>query len=153
LEAAAADYLPANLRLCAELGQSGFQRKPPMSDISLEPRGDDYAIVRVSSDGKTEELLLSADNVLTLAQSAQLLQGHILSKRSRIGAPAVFQTSVAQVRLNTDAHVTEIHLTMIAQNGAEATFSLPLNVAKPLAERLPARIAEIENQKRKHTKQ
>ena len=121
--------------------------------ISLEPRGEIYAIVRVSPGGKTDELLLSPNNVLTLAQSAQLLWGRILSKRPRIGAPRVFQTPVVQVRLDTDAHVTEIHLTMISQNGAEATFSLPLNVAKPLAERLPARIAEIENQERKRKKQ
>jgi hypothetical protein len=99
-------------------------------------------------------MLLSRDNVITLAQAAPLLRDQFLSELSRSGVIAVPAMAVSQISLNTDIHVTEIHLTMFDQNGEPtAAFRLPLHVAKPLAEHLPARIAEIENQERKRTKQ
>jgi hypothetical protein len=125
----------------------------PEYQISLEPRGDDYVLVRIADDGTETEMPLSKDNVLTLAQSALRLQDHIHAERSRPGVSALTVTPVSQVALHTDVHVTEIHLTMTLRSGVEMTFSLPSTVAKPLAEHLHVLISKIENQERKHTKQ
>lgn len=119
----------------------------PSDRISLEQRDDDYALIRVAADGARSEMVLSAANVITLAQSAQRLRDRLLPKLSRPGADAISVTPVVQVGLNTDLHKTAIHLTMIDQNGAQMTFSLPPQVARPLADRLPVRIAEIEAEK------
>jgi len=112
--------------------------------LSLDPHGKDFVLKRTSESGETVEIILSAMDVLTLAQSAQRLKDHILAQQSRSGVSMGVHMPVAQVSLNTDIHVHEILLGLIDGNGAEQRFALPLEVAKPLAERLPVRIAEIE---------
>jgi len=87
---------------------------------------------------------------MTLAQSAQRLTQHIVEQRSRPEAGFSFSvaTPVARIRLNTDLHKSEILLGMIDGHGAEVTFALSPEVASPLAERLPIRLAEIANTKK-----
>jgi hypothetical protein len=119
----------------------------PNDKISLEQRDDDYALIRVAANGTKSEMLLSAANILTLAQSAQQLKDQLLPKLSRPGADAVLMTPVVRVGLNVDLHKTAIHLMMIDPNGAQMAFSLPPELGRSLAERLPARLAEIEKEK------
>lgn len=119
----------------------------PNDKISLEQRDDEYALIRVAADGTKTEMVLSTANVLTLAQSAQRLRDQLLPRLSRPGPDAISTTPVVQVGLNTDLHKTAIHLTMIDPNGAQMSFSLPLQVARQLAERLPGRVREIEEEK------
>jgi hypothetical protein len=127
-------------------GSSGSQ-KP----LALEARGKDFALVRIDDGGNRSEMLLSEDNVIMLAQSARLIVDQLLAQRSRPGADPVLLMPVVQVGLNTDLHKSAIHLTMIDHRGNEIGFLLPPEVARPLAERLPVRLAEIE--KAKPTKQ
>jgi hypothetical protein len=111
-----------------------------MSHLKLEPAGDDYLL----STANGMSITLSDADILTLAQSAPLLRDHVLSKHSRGGVNARSSTPVAQAVLNTDLHRTEILLEMIDQYGTRVGFVLPLDVARPLSERLPHRVAEIE---------
>jgi hypothetical protein len=113
-------------------------------NLALEERGSAFVLVRTEADGSTTEMVLSETNIITLAQSAQRIRDAILARQSSSEATAVALTPVVQVALNTDLHRSEIHLMMIAPSGAQIGFLLPLEVAKPLAERLPVRIAEIE---------
>ena len=50
----------------------------PSDRISLEQRDDDYALIRVAADGARSEMVLSAANVITLAQSAQRFRDRLL---------------------------------------------------------------------------
>jgi hypothetical protein len=54
--------------------------------LTLDPKGEDFILRRTNAAGRTVSMTLSEDNVLTLAQSAQRLQDHILVRRSRSGA-------------------------------------------------------------------
>ena len=121
-----------------------------MSKLKLDPEGDGYVLT--ASDGSTVNL--SDDDILTLAQSAQRLSDHVAAKHSRgEEARAVPMSLTAQVELNNDLHQTEVHLRLIAASGASVWFALPLDVAKLLAEKLPLRVAELEQAKASRTKQ
>jgi imidazole glycerol phosphate synthase subunit HisF len=111
--------------------------------FTIEPRGNDFVVVRIDASGKRSRMALSEDNILTLAQSALRLRDHILAKRSRSGVVAEAMTPVSQIEMQVDLHGSEIFLTMIDRHGARVGFSLPPAVAQPLAERLPVRLAEI----------
>ncbi len=99
----------------------------------------------IVSNDAGDELVLSEDDILTLAQSARLLRDQLLARRTR-GAKATARPAapVSEVVLNVDLHKTVLYLLMIDPKGVEAGFALPLNVAKQLAEKLPGRVAEIE---------
>lgn len=129
--------------------QTGEGLTTPVMDsdaetISLDSAGNDFVFRRTYANGRREEMILSRQNVLMLAQSAQRLKIRLLVKQSRPGVDAVVLTPVARIGLNTDVHKTMIHLTMIDQQGEEMGFLLPMEVARPLAEGLPVRLAEID---------
>jgi hypothetical protein len=81
------------------------------------------------------------------------LRDHVLAKRSKIGAEYVVMTKVAQIEIAPDAHLSEVHMTMIESDGFQTTYGLDLSVAKPLAESLPRQIAQIERAAKSETKQ
>lgn len=81
---------------------------------------------------------------MRLAQSSLKIASHIRSKYSREGAEAAIVTIVSRVGLGLNAHTTEVQISLYDQNDSPIDYSLPLEVAKPLADRLPAYIAEIE---------
>jgi hypothetical protein len=114
------------------------------SVLSLDPKGDNYLLTHIDETGKKSEMILSDYDILKLAQSSRSLQGSILAKLNRTGVSAGVYMPVARVSLGTDIHVHEILLSMVDSNGAEQRFCLSLEVAKPLAERLPARVAQLE---------
>jgi imidazole glycerol phosphate synthase subunit HisF len=124
-----------------------------MPNISLDEVGINFILRSIDAAGNVNSLALSEDDILTLAQSAQKLRDHILARRSRSGAIAHAMTPVAQIELGVDLHATEILLTMIDRNGARLGFSLPHEVARPLADRLPIRVGEIEAAAKTRTKQ
>ena len=125
------------------------------NSISLEPKGQDFVLTRTDADGNQESIMLAENDVLTLAQSAQRLKDHILERRTPKGSGVAtgILTAVSRVALNVDIHQTEVLLTLFDRHGAQAAFSLPLAVAKPLSERLPVRVLEIEAAATKRTKQ
>jgi hypothetical protein len=114
--------------------------------LSLDPKGDDFILRRTSTNGKTVSVTLSNDDIITLAQSIPSLRDRILAGHNltRGAISAVVMTEVTQVVLNTDLHRSEIHLTMIDRHGAQVGFALPLKIARPLVDRLPVRVAQIE---------
>jgi hypothetical protein len=121
--------------------------------LELEPQGDEYLLRQTDKDGVVTEIFLSERSVLQLAQSSLQMQVSILGRKSRPGVDAVVVTHVAQVGLNTDLALSAVHLTLYQNNGAGLVFSLPLEVAKPLSERLPAHVANLEAAIPTHTKQ
>src|SRR5262249_11417062 len=99
------------------------------------------------------EMVLSEDNVLTLAQSARHLQDHILARHTKAGQlhPPAVVVPVAQAELNADAHWTQVHLTFHQSNGSRsACFGLPRGVAQSLVDGLPKWIAQLDKPEMKH---
>jgi hypothetical protein len=86
----------------------------------------------------------ASGDVLKIAQSALSLKDTIHAKLRRGGVEVAAHMPVARVFLATDVHQHEILLGLFDSKGQEQRFSLPLEIAKPLAERLPAKVAEIE---------
>jgi hypothetical protein len=64
---------------------------------------------------------------------------------------AVFVTPVVQIHLAVDALEESILLTMIERSGARIAFSLPDDIARHIAEKIPEHLART--QARKPTRQ
>jgi hypothetical protein len=109
--------------------------------LSLNAQDDKFVLGHSET---ADSITLTEDDILLLAQSLPALRDRILSQRSRPEAGVIVTTPVALVELANDPHQTEIWLTMIDGRGARIAFSLSLEVARALAERLPVRIARIE---------
>lgn len=125
-----------------------------MSYISLDDENGQFVLRQLDDDGaEIAKIVITSDDVLRLGHNAQSLSGRILAQQSRPGMNAVVMTPVAQVELNTDLHKSAIHLTMFDQYGTGIGFSLVPEVARPLADRLPVRVAEIEAALKKATRQ
>jgi hypothetical protein len=120
------------------------------SELTLDPDGEEFLLRKTFSDQTSQTMRLSEADVLKLAQSAQRLEAHILSKKSRpeAGVQMSNVTPVAQIRLNNDLHSAEILLGLIDGQGAEITFSLAPEVAQSLADRLPVRLSQIAQAKK-----
>jgi hypothetical protein len=112
--------------------------------LQLEANGDGFVLRRVAADGSVSQMELTADNVLTLAASAQSLTDQILAARTRSGAVAARVTEVAQIALDTDIFATAIHLSLIDRHGALVTFALSQFYAQQLVDHMPSWIAKIQ---------
>jgi len=110
--------------------------------LQIEPSGDNFVLQRTDSDGHVTQIVLSEDNVLTLAQSTQPLTDRILARRSRSRTAAVKVTEVARIRLSTDIHEAEVFFGLVDRHGAEMIFSLSPDFAQQLIDHLPAWVAK-----------
>jgi hypothetical protein len=112
--------------------------------IILDHASAGFVLRRIDASGTPAEITLSDEDVLSLAQSAQLLRDRILSKLTPEGGAvsAAYSTPVAQIGLAPDVLGENILLTMVAPSGAQVTFSLPPHIAQILAERVPVHLAK-----------
>lgn len=117
--------------------------------LDLQPQGDDFVMSVEHANGTTTKVILTADQLLILAQSAPRFRDHILSKRhpSAGNIDAVLATPVAQIGLNTDALEQEILLTMIGENRARLSYAVPEHLAQELVDKLPKHIARLREKK------
>jgi hypothetical protein len=113
------------------------------SELELIQQGEEFILRRTTEMG-TSRFILSEDDVLTLAQSAEELRQHIVAKHTPVGAQGhpVVATPAPQAALNYDALHGDILLDLIQPNGRKHHFALPLGTAKALHERLGRWIAE-----------
>jgi hypothetical protein len=111
--------------------------------LNLEPHGQGFLLTQ-SDTGVS--MAISDDDILSLAQSLPALRDRVLARYSPKGGSvsAVAMTPVTRIVLNTDAHNTEIHLTLVDRHGARLRFALDADIAGLLAERLPVLVAEID---------
>lgn len=123
--------------------------------LTFEPRGSECVLIRIDQYGAKTEIILSEANVGMLSRLAQQHFRKILATKSpKIpGVTLTMSLPITNVRLNTDLHQSEILLTIFDRFGGEADYSLALNLARPLAEGLVARVAEIETASKTTTKQ
>jgi hypothetical protein len=118
---------------------------PKESTLSLDPTGDNFTLRRTAPDGSTATMVLTGQDVITLAASAIHLQQAILARHAPEGADIapVGATDVAQFALNHEVLGENILLTLIAPAGSRATFAIPRTIAQLLVDRLPVHLAQM----------
>lgn len=115
----------------------------------FDGRGKDVALVRVDKNGNRSELVMPTAAVLSMPKLVRETIRIILAQASQRPAaqpgtlPKAF-FPVTRVGLNVEPTTHEILLEMHDTYGNESGFALPIEVAKPLAERLPVRLKEAE---------
>jgi hypothetical protein len=108
----------------------------PLETLCIEERGDNFALVRIDADGNKTELVLPEAGLIFLARAIpQTLQKVITARNVRGGSP-IIAVPVEHVRVSADMHATDLLLTMIDKFGNETGFAVPLDIARPVAERL-----------------
>ncbi len=123
------------------------------SGLDLTSDGEDFALSVTDATGSTTTVKLTAEQMLTFAQSAPAVQEQILTRHNSSGENTEFVLTipVTQIGLNEDILGENIMLTLIASDGEQLVYALPPNIAQRLSERLPVRLAQM--QKKKPTKQ
>lgn len=113
--------------------------------LSIEERGDEFALVRVAPDGRRAELALTEANIMFLPRLVPRFLRELLARRypggSRPAPPPAFP--VQGIYVNTDQRSTEIVMTVYDRFGGEGYFTLDGNLARDLAHRLLARADEV----------
>jgi len=118
------------------------------TNLTLEAVGREYRLTRCYPDGTKKDILLSEDNISSLALSAQRIKDHIVARYKAGGLSVESVIPVGQVGLDTDMHQTELHLDIIPANGREKlTFAFSPSAARVLLDALTAWISKIDNSK------
>jgi hypothetical protein len=115
--------------------------------LDLNPHGEHFALRRTSDDGEIAELVISADDVLTLCQSAQAFRARILLRHQpkQDGVEAILVTTIEDVALRPDSLEANVLLFLQAATGTQVTYALSPQVARRLLERLPPCLEKIQS--------
>ena len=101
-----------------------------------------YILRKTITNGDIYEIVLSDDDVLTLAQSAPQMALAVLSKQNQAANP-VSAILVRNLSLNTDHHRSELHLEIETQSYGRMIAAIPLPLAQSLSARLPSYLATM----------
>lgn len=114
------------------------------SGLHLKESGDDFVLIVAGENDTTTEVTLTAEQVLTLGQSALAFRSRILIRHNPTidGVEAVLVTNVEDIWLNPNSLKTSVLLTLLCQS-TRLTFALAPNLATRLAQSLPTEIAKI----------
>lgn len=104
--------------------------------------------LRFYPDGRKTHILVSEDNISSLALSAQRIKDHIVSSYKAGGVSVESVIPVGQIGLNTDMHHTELHIDIMpATGGQKLSFAFPPAAARLLLDALPSWVDKIEHAK------
>jgi hypothetical protein len=118
------------------------------SNLTLEAVGREYRLTRFYPDGTKTEILLSEDNISSLALSAQRMKDHIIARYKAGGVSVEPVIPVRKVGLSTDMHHTELHIDIIPEGGRQSLiFSFSAVAARVLLNTLAEWVAKIEHAK------
>jgi hypothetical protein len=112
---------------------------------AFETEGGGYLIRGNDGQGGIADICLSETEMLSLAQSLQLLRDQFLTRlrqKSRSGSTVpVASVRVARALLDVDRLRGEVLLTLIGVSGPGMAYLLPDDVGAALAEHLPEQLA------------
>jgi len=111
--------------------------------ITLDQKGADFILRRTSESGKTNQITLSAQNVLQLAQSAHNFRQTARSLLFPAATGAVYATPLDRVAVNRDALGENILLGMADRSGGSTIFEATPDIAENLAKEIQSSLAEI----------
>jgi hypothetical protein len=110
--------------------------------LDLHPLGTGYVLRKTKENGAVDDLALTPDDLLTLAQSSPRWGQLVLGAQTPT-ANAVSAFPVETISLNSDHHATELHLDLESPNGSQLTIAIPIEKARPLSARLPSYLEEM----------
>jgi len=117
-------------------------------NLTLEAVGREYKLTRLYPDGTKTQILLSEDNISSLALSAQRIKDHIVARYKAGGVSVESVIPVGKVSLGTDMHHTELHIDIIPVTGEQKlSFAFSLAAARVLLDALPVWVSKIERVK------
>jgi hypothetical protein len=118
-----------------------------LSSLTLDPDGDDFILRRTDTDGITTTIALSAQDVLTLAQSAPALQQQVLSRHAPKGGnvTAIAANPVKQIEIIQEMLGENILLAITSLGDGRTIFAVPLPVAQHLTEQISAHLAAMQS--------
>jgi hypothetical protein len=109
-------------------------------ELSIEPRGDDYALIRDSGSGTRTEIILSESNVVFLGRLAPMVARRIVASKSPAGSgvSASVAAPAKDFELNSDLHNELVLLRIRDEFDGEFDFSFSPAGGSHLGERLIA---------------
>jgi hypothetical protein len=123
-------------------------------ELSIEPRGTEYVLIRVDGNGVRTEIILSEVGVISLGRIAPMTSRRILASKMRpeLGISASYAAPAKDFQLNSDLHNDLVLLRIRDEFDGEFDFSFSPAGSKHLGERLIAWGEKVEK-KPKATKQ
>jgi membrane associated rhomboid family serine protease len=119
--------------------------------LTFEPRGEDFALVRLQADGSRSEIVLTAANVVHLGLLAPGFSRQVLT--AKVGKqPGVLAAVVRYRAMNANLRFIEVLLTILERGGARLDLSTTERRARALASRLMERADRIANAPAKPSK-
>jgi membrane associated rhomboid family serine protease len=112
--------------------------------LAFEPRGEDFALVRLKADGSRSEIVLTTANVVHLGLLAPGFSRQVLT--DKLGKqPGVVAAVVRSGAMNANLRFIEVLLTILDRGGARLDFSTTERRARALASKLMERADRIAN--------
>jgi len=106
----------------------------------VDPDGHDWILQRIAEDGTITSIRLSAENVLSILESAPFLQDRVTARHPGAGGtlPPTFAVPFERLDVGADA-LDNLLLRATLPNGLRLTYSLSQDQAKQAAEAILAR--------------
>jgi len=142
--AGSTDADPAQAGAGAETAASAPAPRKTADILAFEPRGEDFALVRLKADGSRSEIVLTTANVVHLGLLAPGFSRQVLT--DKLGKqPGVVAAVVRSGAMNANLRFIEVLLTILDRGGARLDFSTTERRARALASKLMERADRIAN--------
>jgi membrane associated rhomboid family serine protease len=123
-------------------GESALERRKTVDILTFEPRGENFALVRLKADGSRSEMELSTANVVHLGLLAPGFSRQVLT--DKLGKqPGMVAAIVRSGAMNANLRFIEVLLTVLDRGGARLDFSTTERRARALASKLMQRADRI----------
>jgi len=131
----------------AETERAAASARPPRKTadiLAFEPRGEDFALVRLKADGSRSEIVLTTANVVHLGLLAPGFSRQVLT--DKLGKqPGMVAAIVRSGAMNANLRFIEVLLTILERGGARLDFSTTERRTRALASKLMERADRIAN--------
>jgi hypothetical protein len=114
--------------------------------ITLDPLEDDFVLRCTSSDGKTTDMRLSAEDVLRLTEAVPFLRDRIMSRLQQgVGTVrSIFAVPITKIDFATEMLGENLLMTVTTPSGGpQPTYALAPDFARAVAHKILERISLI----------
>lgn len=117
----------------------------PTHGMAFDEDGEDFVLTVTGKDGVSSSVRFTADQLLTLSQSATTWRERILLRRLPKGAAGVrLVTPVHRIGIEPNMLGTAVLLTLQSATETTTAFALSPHIVRQMVEHLPAALAEVE---------